>query len=86
MRILRRHETRAKTGLSDGTIDLREARGEFPRRVRLGERAVGWLESEIDEWIAARAAERAITPVRPKRRPNAGRDADFDDPIEDLYR
>ena len=23
----------------------------FPLRLKLGEKAVGWLESEIDEWI-----------------------------------
>jgi prophage regulatory protein len=28
------------------------ANGEFPRSVPIGERTVGWLESEIDNWIA----------------------------------
>ncbi len=27
----------------------------FPKSVRLGERAVGWLESEISDWIDSRA-------------------------------
>jgi prophage regulatory protein len=36
----------------------KERLGEFPRRVPLGERSHGWLECEIDEWIAKRAAER----------------------------
>ena len=31
----------------------------FPRRVPLGENRVGWIESEIDGWIAERAACRA---------------------------
>jgi len=31
----------------------------FPRRVTLGENRVGWIESEIDCWIAERAASRA---------------------------
>jgi prophage regulatory protein len=31
----------------------------FPRRVKIGERRVGWIESEIDEWLAARIALRA---------------------------
>ena len=31
----------------------------FPRRVPLGENRVGWIESEIDGWIAQRAASRA---------------------------
>jgi prophage regulatory protein len=58
MKILRRPATRDKTGLSNATIDLKEARGEFPRRVVLGPRAIGWIEEEIDKWIAERAAER----------------------------
>ena len=59
MRVLRRPETRAKTGLCDATIDQKEARGEFPRRVRLGTgRAIGWLEHELDAWIADRVIER----------------------------
>jgi hypothetical protein len=35
-----------------------EGKGRFPKRIRLSERKVGWFEHEIDEWIAARAAER----------------------------
>jgi prophage regulatory protein len=30
----------------------------FPRRVPIGENRVGWLESEIDDWIGAQAARR----------------------------
>jgi prophage regulatory protein len=30
----------------------------FPKPIRLGERAVGWLESEISGWISERAEER----------------------------
>jgi prophage regulatory protein len=59
MRILRRPEARAKTGLCDATIDQKEARGEFPQRVRLGAgRAIGWLEHEVEAWISDRVAER----------------------------
>jgi prophage regulatory protein len=59
MRVLRRPDTRAKTGLCDATIDQKEAHGEFPRRVRLANgRAIGWLEHEVDAWLADRIAER----------------------------
>jgi prophage regulatory protein len=34
-----------------------EKQNKFPRRVRLGGK-VAWLESEVNEWIDARAAER----------------------------
>jgi prophage regulatory protein len=32
--------------------------GKFPAPFSLGERAVGFLETEIDDWIAARVRER----------------------------
>jgi prophage regulatory protein len=35
-----------------------EKLGRFPRRLKLSYRCVKWLETEIDAWIAARAAER----------------------------
>jgi prophage regulatory protein len=30
------------------------ARGDFPRPVRLGKRAVGWRESDLQDWLASR--------------------------------
>jgi prophage regulatory protein len=32
--------------------------GRFPRPIRLGEHAVGWLRSEVEAWLNARVAER----------------------------
>lgn len=36
-----------------------ETAGLFPRRVKLSACRVGWVESEVNDWIAARVAERA---------------------------
>jgi predicted DNA-binding transcriptional regulator AlpA len=62
MRILRVHETEGKTGYCDRQLREMESAGNFPRRFSLNPngkgRAVGHLESEVDEWIAARAAAR----------------------------
>jgi prophage regulatory protein len=58
MRILRRPEVELRTGLSNSQRDILEARGEFPRRVPLGPRTVGWIEAEIDAWCAERIAAR----------------------------
>jgi len=53
--ILRRKQVESRTGLSRSTIYARIAEGSFPRPVNLGGgRAVGWLESEINEWVQAR--------------------------------
>jgi prophage regulatory protein len=49
--ILRRRQVEQRTGLSRSTIYLRVAQGTFPKAVSLGARAVGWLESEVDEWL-----------------------------------
>ena len=57
-KFLRLPEVRARTGLSRSTIYALIGRDEFPRHVPLGLRCVGWLESEIDAWIANRVAHR----------------------------
>jgi prophage regulatory protein len=52
--ILRLPQVRLRTGLSKSTIYELEAKGAFPHRIRLTERAVGWVEAEIQEWSATR--------------------------------
>ena len=44
---------KARTGLSRSTIYLRVSRGAFPTPVSLGRRAVGWIEAEVNAWLAA---------------------------------
>jgi prophage regulatory protein len=36
-----------------------KASASSPKRVALGENRVGWIESEIDNWLAEKAASRA---------------------------
>lgn len=61
--IIRRPDVEKKTGASRTTIyDWTNPHSKrydptFPRPIRLGVRSVGWLESEIDAWIACRAQE-----------------------------
>ncbi len=50
--LLRMRQVKARTGLSRSTIYLRIKAGEFPAQVSLGPRAVGWLEAEVERWIA----------------------------------
>ena len=52
--VLRLPVVKARTGLSRSTIYLRIVEGSFPKPVSLGDRAVGWLESEIDSWLSSR--------------------------------
>jgi prophage regulatory protein len=50
-RILGKNETCQRTNLSKATIYRLELRNEFPKRRRISSRRVGWLESEIVEWL-----------------------------------
>ena len=53
-RILRRPAVEERSGLGRSTIYDYMARGLFPQPIRLGERAVGWRESDINSWIESR--------------------------------
>ena len=55
-RILRRPDVEKATGLSRSTIYAAIKTGEFPAPVRLtGRRAVGWRETDIEEFIRSRS-------------------------------
>lgn len=55
----RKPEVLRRTGLSNTALYSAMSRGLFPRPVSLGTgRAVAWLQSEVDAFIAARIAER----------------------------
>jgi prophage regulatory protein len=57
-RFLRLADVQRLVPYSRSTIYLKISRGEFPSPFDLGARAVAWLESDIDEWIAARIANK----------------------------
>lgn len=57
MRLLKLSQLLERGLGSRSTIYERMARGEFPKPVKIG-RLNGWLESEIDEYIQGRVAER----------------------------
>ena len=51
--ILRRKQVEARTGLARSTIYERIKAGTFPAPISLGEKAVGWIEAEVDAWLQA---------------------------------
>ncbi|WP_394146846.1 helix-turn-helix transcriptional regulator [Shewanella atlantica] len=55
-RVIRLPGVKYKTGLSRSGIYLAMANGSFPASISLGDRAVGWLESDIDQWLDERIA------------------------------
>jgi prophage regulatory protein len=52
--ILRLPQVEQRTGLSRSTLYQYMKDGYFPKPVPLGPRAVGWLESDVGDWIATR--------------------------------
>jgi prophage regulatory protein len=72
MKFLRIRQVMQLTGLSRMTIYRLERDGEFPKRRRLGQNSVAWLESDIAAWADTRpvaqfraAAASAAAPRRP---------------------
>ena len=57
-KILRMPAVQAATGKSRSAIYAEVQRGEFPKPVKLGSKAVGWVEDEVAQYNEARIAAR----------------------------
>ena len=57
-RVVRKPELLSRIGLSDVTIWRMEKAGKFPKRISLGANSVGWLNNEINDWLAEKAVDR----------------------------
>ncbi|HBP5742617.1 helix-turn-helix transcriptional regulator [Pseudomonas aeruginosa] len=60
MRIVRLKDVIDSTGIARSTIYKLIGEGEFPKPVPLVGRTVGWVESEVQEWIRGRIAQRDL--------------------------
>jgi len=58
LEIVRKREVCEMLGVSPATLWRWTRRQDFPAPVKLGPNTVGWLVSEINDWVVARAAER----------------------------
>jgi prophage regulatory protein len=54
LQVLRLPQVCKVTGLCRSMIYQLEAERRFPCRIKLGLRAVGWIEGEVQEWLAVR--------------------------------
>ena len=50
-RLLRLGDVIEQTGLSRSSIYAKIAEGTFPQTVPIGDRAVAWVEEEVQAWI-----------------------------------
>ena len=58
MRILSKKQLREVVLYSPQHIDRLEKAGKFPNRVQLGPNRVGWIESEVYDWLKQRILDR----------------------------
>lgn len=58
LRLITKAELRRIVPYTPQHILRLEKRGLFPRRLQIGANRVGWLLSEVEEWLAVRIAER----------------------------
>lgn len=57
-RFIRLPEVLYTTGLSRSTVYEMMTRRQFPVQISLGGKTVAWLESEVENWMAERIANR----------------------------
>lgn len=57
MKLLRRKAVCAMTGLSRSTLYAAMKKGEFPKAVAIGKRAVAWRSDEVEAWIEERCSK-----------------------------
>ena len=56
--VIRRADLHRYCGLRRSQVDVYIALGTFPKPIRVGDRAVAWLASELEAWQAQRIAAR----------------------------
>ena len=55
--LVKRGAVEDQVALSRSTIYAKMQEGTFPKPLKIGSRAVAWLQSDIDNWIEERIAE-----------------------------
>ncbi|MDG2518084.1 helix-turn-helix transcriptional regulator [Lysobacter soli] len=59
-KIIRLPTVSEMTGLPRATIYDHIAKGTFPRQVKIGPRAAGWIAADVEAWIQSRIAESRV--------------------------
>ena len=58
-RVLRLKDVKEATGLSRSSIYALQQRGSFPQSIRIGPKATGWYEDEVQNYIETRPRTRS---------------------------
>lgn len=62
MRLLSKRQLKELVLYSPQHVARLEAAGRFPKRVKLGQCRVGWIEQEVLDWLHERIQRRQNTP------------------------
>lgn len=57
MKIIRPKQLAKMLSVATVTLWRMEKRGELPPRIQISSRAVGWLESDIQEWLRSQQSK-----------------------------
>ena len=60
MKLLSKRQVKEVVLYSFAHIDRLEKAGQFPKRVRLGQNRVGWVEQEVYDWLQLKLDARNI--------------------------
>jgi len=73
-RLIGRDELRRRVPYSMVHLWRLEQRGDFPKRIPIGENRVAWDEAEVDQWIAdrIRSGRKIQSPSRKRRQASEG--------------
>jgi prophage regulatory protein len=61
-----------RTGLNSTDVYARMKDGTFPASVPIGVRSVGWVDTEVDEWVEQQIANRDAQPPKHERKRKGG--------------
>lgn len=57
--LLRRKQVESRTGLSRSSIYKLISEDNFPKPIKLGQKAVAWVDHQVDHWIAMKIGDAA---------------------------
>ena len=52
-------EVEVRIGLACSTIYAMMADGKFPRPIKIGRRAVGWIEEDVNNWLSNKITQQS---------------------------
>jgi prophage regulatory protein len=68
MQLLRMKQVTQRIGLCDARVYQMIGDGTFPKPIKLGDRAIAFLESEVNEWISKKAQAPRVEIAKPRKK------------------